>query len=337
MTRKKLLNNHYALIPLVFSGLLVIAVIFLLWQRLATEPTFRESLQEYSGLFIGISGFISFSILVYLIVSVIGSKRVQSVSGGQASILIQKMNTVRQIIEILLDSKLWLPGVKEYIDDEFEGLNFFEVKEFYKGKSKLAIEFLQEKPSFKDTETLYLELKSLLMIDPKQKKLPKNLVTPTYFKTEILEKWIEHKCGSGLWYYFGYKFGNYKGSLDIEAIFDRHQDKIMTLANNIDSELFEENSFNENFFSKLGEYINKDLIPQLFQLQNKTSSSVPKTIKYLYLLFSSSIIIGVLLPLITLLFSLNPIALIVSFGFVIGLLFFLVLTAYPFLNKILEE
>jgi hypothetical protein len=58
MTRKKLLNNHYALIPLVFSGLLVIAVIFLLWQRLATEPTFRESLQEYSGLFIGISGFI---------------------------------------------------------------------------------------------------------------------------------------------------------------------------------------------------------------------------------------------------------------------------------------
>ena len=58
-------------------------------------------------------------------------------------------------------SKIWLPGLKEYIDEEFSGLTFFQVKEFYKGKSKLAIEFLQEKNNYAGTENLYLELKSL--------------------------------------------------------------------------------------------------------------------------------------------------------------------------------
>ena len=113
------------------------------------------------------------------------------------------MNAARKVIEIIYKSKLWRPEVKTFIDDEFEGLSFFEVKEFYKGKSKLAIEYLEEKKGQDDTDTLYLELKSLLYTEPKQKSLPNTIIYPLQYNPAILEKWLEHKVGSGLWYHFG--------------------------------------------------------------------------------------------------------------------------------------
>ena len=151
-------------------------------------------------------------------------------------------------------------------------LIFFEVKEFYKGKSKLAIEFLQESHHYGDTENLYLELKSLLMTKPKVRKLPKNIIYPKIYNKEILEKWLEHKCGSGLLYYFGYKYSIYKETLDIEAVFERHQDKIMSLANSIDPVIFEDSSFNEVFLSKLGDYMSNAILPKLFQLQEDVNT-----------------------------------------------------------------
>lgn len=336
MTKKSIFKDLYALIPSVFSGFLCISLTFVIWQKSDNSPEFTETLYSFIGLFVGISGFIGFSILAYIFFTVFGIQRLKSSANDKLSALVQKMNIVREIADILLDSKLWLPDIKEYMDVEFEGLNYFEVKEFYKGKSKLAIEFLQEKRNFEDTETLYLELKSLLMIDPKQKKIPNTITFPDSFKTEILEKWIEHKVGSGLWYYFGYKFGTYRNALDIEGVFERHQNKIITLANSIDSDLFEESSFNEVFFSKLGEYINKDLLPKLYEQQKGATSQLPEKLRILYTLFTGTILIGVILPLLFLLFQLPVFTLIFSYSFVISILFFLLITIFPFLQKNLQ-
>jgi hypothetical protein len=228
---------------------------------------------------------------------------------------------------------MWLPGLREYIDDEFEGLTFFEVKEFYKGKSKLAIEFLQESHNYQDTENLYLEMKSILMTSPREKQIPESIRYPNMYDKDIVSKWLEHKCGSGLWYYFGYKFGDFKESLDYNAVFERHQEKIMTLANSIDSEVFEDSSFNEVFLAKLGEYMSKEVIPKLVQVQGRTDKQIPSVIRYLYSLFLILALSGVLLPLLFMLFNLSIITLVVSYSLVISVIFFIAISFYQFVMK----
>jgi len=333
MRKKSFFKDLYAIIPLIFSGLLCIALIFLLQQKVQAVPTFVQNLTDFSTIFISISGFLSAIIMVYLASAAVSMKNTKEIVVDQLSKITQQMHNFRSIIEILLRSKMWLPGLKEYIDDEFEGLNFFEVKEFYKGKSKLAIEFLQEHHNYQDTENLYLEMKSLLMTSPRDKKIPETISYPRVYDQEIVKKWLEHKCGSGLWYYFGYKYGVFKEALDYNAVFERHQEKIMTLANAIDSEHFEDSSFNEVFFSKLGEYMTKEVIPKLFQFQEKSTQNLPSIIRYLYVIFLLLVMFGLLLPLAYLLFSLPVILLIGSYAFVISVIFFIATTFYQFLFR----
>lgn len=333
MRKKSFLKDIFAVIPFIFSGLLSIALIFLLWQKTQDTPEFIETLKDVATIFISISGFMAAIIMVYLAFQASGLKNTRHTAVDALSSITQKMHNFRSIVELLMRSKMWLPGLQEYIDDEFSGLNFFEVKEFYKGKSKLAIEFLQESHHYGDTENLYLEMKSLLMTSPRDKKIPDTINFPTIYNKEIVEKWLEHKCGSGLWYYFGYKFAVYKDSLDIESIFERHQEKIMTLAHGIDSEAFEDSSFNEVFISKLGEYMSKEVLPKLHQFQGSVGQKLPSIIRYLYVIFLVLVLFGLLLPIASLLFSLPSFALIVSYALVISTIFFIATTFYQFLNK----
>lgn len=333
MKKKSIFRDLFALIPLVFSGLLCITLVFLLWQKNNSNPDFETTLTNITTIFISISGFLAAIIMVYLAFSALGLKNNRVFVIDSLSKITQKMHNFREIIGLLLQSKMWLPGLKDYIDDEYEGLNFFEVKEFYKGKSKLAIEFLQESHHYGDTENLYLELKSLLMTKPKERKLPKNIQFPKIYDKAIIEKWLEHKCGSGLLYYFGYKYGIYKETLDIESVFERHQDKIISLANSIDPEVFEDSSFNEVFLSKLGDYMSNDVMPKLYQLQEDVNTDMPSLLKYLYGVFLFLVIFGVLLPLGFLLFNLPILLLIISFASIVSIIFFLATTFYQFLSK----
>jgi len=333
MRKKSFIKDLYSLIPLIFSGLLCIISIFILWQKNSTVENFTETLTDVSTVFISISGFLAAIIMVFIAISVINLKNSRNSINNDLDQITQKMHHFRTIVEILLRSKIWLPGLKEYIDNEFEGLNFFEVKEFYKGKSKIAIEFLQEHPNYNETENLYLELKSLLMAHPKEKNIPENIAYPKVYSKNMVSKWLEHKCGSGLWYYFGYKFGIYKESLDINAVFERHQDQIMTLANKMDSEVFEDSSFNEVFLSKLGEYIVNDVLPKLYQFMDKTEEKLPSVYKYLYSISVFFVFFGVLIPLFYILFFLPVILLIISYSTILGLIFFITTTFYHFLSR----
>ena len=333
MRKKSFFKNLHALIPLVFSGLLCITLIFLLWNKYNADPVFADKLTNITTIFISISGFLAAIIMVYLASSALVLKNNRIIIIDNLSKITQKMHNFREIVGLLLQSKMWLPGLKEYIDEEFSGLNFFEVKEFYKGKSKLAIEFLQENHHYGDTENLYLELKSLLMTKPKEKKLPKNINYPKIYDSAIIEKWLEHKCGSGLLYYFGYKYGIYKETLDIDSVYERHQDKIMALANSIDSEAFEDSSFNEVFLSKLGDYMSNDVMPKLYQLQDNVNTRLPRILNYLYSIFLFLVVFGVLLPLGFLLFNLPIILLVISYATVVSIIFFLATTFYEFLSK----
>ncbi len=331
--KKKSLNKDLSIIlPLVFSGLLCIVSILVLFEKLNSLPRFSERLASLLNVFLSISGLLSAFILAYLAFAVMALKKNRTSAVGSLSTITKKMHDFRSIVELLMRSKMWLPGLKENVDEEYDGLTFFEVKEFYKGKSKLAIEFLQENHNFSETENLYLELKSLLMTSTKDKKVIEEVYYPQIYNKDILEKWLEHKCGSGLWYYFGYKFGSFKEALNLDAVFERHQDKIMVLANTIDSTAFEDSSFNEVFLSKLGEYMSKEVMPKLYQFQAATNNKLPKILRYLYVIFLIISIFGILLPLSYLLFNLPAIVLIISYSIVVSVVFYITTTVYQFLN-----
>lgn len=315
------------------SGLLCIGLIFVLLNRLESNASFIKVLEGLSNIFMSISGFLAVFIMICLIFLTLTIKDRKSKMIDSLGLVTEKMHRVRSIVDLLLSSNLWLPGLKEYIDLEFSGLSYFDVKEFYKGRSKLAIEFLQENNHFGDTETLYLELKSLLMTKVKEKRLPRKITFPTVYSRDIVLKWIEHKCGSGLMYYFGYKYGVFKEMLNLKNVSEIHQDKIMKLALEIDKEEFEDSSFNEVFFSKLGDYITKDIMPQLFRLHDKVKTGLTPAMKYLYVLFLVLIFFGLLVPLAYVLFSISVLFLIISYALVISIIFFITTTFYGFLTN----
>ena len=130
MKKKSLVRDMYSVIPLVFSGVLCIALIFLLRNKVLTTPEFSDRLADLSILFIAISGFIALLLMVYLASATLRLKSTKELAVNHLSKITKQMHNFRNIIELLLRSKMWLPGLRAYIDEEYAGLTFFEVKEF---------------------------------------------------------------------------------------------------------------------------------------------------------------------------------------------------------------
>lgn len=336
MGNKSFFKDIGALIPLILSGLIVLLLSFYLWGNLQSNPEFLSIIQNVLNITMIISGVLATSIMFYLATIVINLRNKRNSIVSDLDKVTQKMHSFRNIIDLLYRSKMWLPGLKQYLDEEYANLNFFEVKEFYKGYSKLAIEFLQENHPYQDTENLYLEFKALLITSPKEKVVSENIRYPRHYDNAIVEKWLEHKCGSGLWYYFDYKFATYKSALDLDAVFERHQDKIMTLAQSIDSETFEDSSFNEVFLSKLGEYMNKEVIPKLHQFQTFAAQKLPRMVNSIFSLFVVLVSFGVLAPLLYLILNLDPTVAILSVAMTIAVIFYIMTSFYQFLTKEIE-
>ncbi|OAB78856.1 hypothetical protein [Cochleicola gelatinilyticus] len=327
-------SNHkqlYILIPFVFSLGLFGILLFVFHQKATVSLEFEKQLEGLLYIFIAISIVLLLLIYFYVVKTMSKWRNRVDDSSGSYNIVIQKMHDFRKIVTILLESKLWLPGLKSYIDDEFEGLTYFDVKDFYKGKSKQAIEFLQEDHHYGDTENLYLELKSLLFTNSLQKATPSITIYPKNYKPKLVEKWHTHKCGSGLWYFFGYKYALYKESLDIEGISEDKQDKMIQLASKMDPQVFEDSSFNELFLSKLGEYATKKIIPNLLSERLKNKAKLPVSVLYLNILFVIITCMGIILPLVYLLFNVPVQVLILSISFIISTVFFLSTTFFQFI------
>ncbi len=333
MPNKSFPKDLYSILAMAGSGILCVALIFLLNIKNENTLGFESILRNLTTIFIAVSGLLSAILMIFLATSAMALKSSKAKIITKISKTTQKMHNFRSIAEIMFNSNIWLPGLKDYIEKEFAELSYFEVKEFYKGKSRLAIEFLQQTHHYGETENIYLELKSLLMTNPKEKAIPEIINYPISYNNSIIEKWSEHKCGAGLWYVFGYKYGNYKQSINLEAIFDRHQEKILTLANTIDNNVFENSSFNEVFFSKLWEYMTKDVIPKLYQFQSQLDRKAPRLVCYLYIIFLLLMVFGVLLPLIYLMLGFSSWVIIVGYSIVISTIFYIAITFHVFLSK----
>ena len=135
MKRQSLRKDLYPIIAFVVSGALCAGLIFLLYEKNAHTLGFADILKNLTTIFIGISGFLSAILMVFLAASAMNSKSNRAKIIDKIAKVTQKMHNFRSIAEIMFNSNIWLPGLKDYIEKEFAELTYFEVKEFYKGKS----------------------------------------------------------------------------------------------------------------------------------------------------------------------------------------------------------
>lgn len=277
------------------------------------------------------------SILVVVLLGFILSKTARLKFSGDSLFqeiqkLTQQVHYFRDIADILIRSSVWTPGLKEYIDEEFSSLNYFLVKEFYKGRSKLALEYIEEKDRYGETEILYLETKSLLLNDPSKSSV-KGYMNPKEYDVRMLKKWTEHKVGMGWNHYFGFKYNQFKEELDIHRVYERHQERILKYAVQLDPLRYRDMGFSEELLSKLGMHLSEEVLPQLLSLTSQSVRKVPKVITVAYILIVLLVIFGVILPTITLLFGLHVLFGFLSITVVVSIIFFLMLSIYPFVKR----
>ena len=105
--RKKLFSiNYFILIPLVFSSILCILLIFFLDQKITNAPAFIELLEQQISLFIAISGVASILLVGYIVFSIFGANRLLGSSNNNLNVLVNKMNAARKIIERVLQREI---------------------------------------------------------------------------------------------------------------------------------------------------------------------------------------------------------------------------------------
>ena len=114
MSKKSFSVNYFTLIPLVFSSILCIFLVYFLDQKITNTATFFETLQDQISTFIGISGFTAIFLLGYIVFSIFGINRIIVSGDNQLNALIEKMNIARKIIEIIFLSHFLLISVLTY-------------------------------------------------------------------------------------------------------------------------------------------------------------------------------------------------------------------------------
>ena len=316
-------------VPALLSVITCITIIFGLQKSLSAELLAQDKLSNVMLLICCISVLMVVVILMLILNKTSQLRHNGSFLNRELHSLTQKVHHFRNIVDLLVRSKVWSPGLKEYIDEEFGDLNFFMMKEFYKGRSKLAVEYIQENNRYGDSESLYLESKAVLLTDPSNSKID-TFINPRNYSVRILKKWAEHKVGSGLWHFFGYKYASFKDELDVNRIFERHQDKILSYAIQLDLHRYQDMGFSEELISKIGEQMSEDVIPRLLTLTLQARQKVPRIINTAYVLLIILVIFGIFQPIALFLFVLPSIFTYISIGIVLSLLLFITLSIYPF-------
>ena len=246
--------------------------------------------------------------------------------------LTQQVHSFRKIVALLVKSNVWAPGLVNYMEQEFASLNYFKMKEFYKGNSKIAVDYTEKNKRYGDTESLYLEAKSILLYDTSHSKVD-TLRIPGKYPVRLLKKWVEHKVGKGLWHYFGFKYPYKNTGLDINRISEKAQDKILNYAIEIDLNRYQDIGFCENLLSQLGEQMSQEVIPRLLELTLEKRQRTPLSLILAYFVMVLIFTFGLLLPLAIVLFSLPYFFTYVAITTVIAMLPFIFPAVCPFYCK----
>lgn len=200
---------------------------------------FYERIVTIRAEIITISGILTGIFIAYLVSRILQIREERISVLPKLNDLTQKLHAFRKIIKKLVNSSLWVNGLHNHINQNYQGLSFFDVGEigFVNGKpTQQAKDFVNDH-NFGDTASFLLELKSFLTNESEfDTPLHSEFDVPVYYNSKTLATWIKYNCSNGLWYYFGHKYQVYIGDLHLHKVNPEDQQEIKKLCLKIDSE-----------------------------------------------------------------------------------------------------
>jgi len=333
---KKLYAKIIRILPLTLTVIVFILLLSTLLCKLCNSNDFLAIILENKPNIVTISGLLSGFIIAFLTAKVLQIRQEKINEKSNWNEITQKLHKYRKIINKLLLSQLWSEGTKHDIDTKYKGLTIFDVREisFFNSKpTKQAREFVRDTNKSSLAE-LYLELKSFIF---EQYTIDESLYSEfevmLYYDIITLQKWNEHHCGNGLYYFFDYKYSTYKNEFNWDGITSENKDEIIEIALDIDRERYKNLTFGPELLSKLGTQLIDEVLPKLTKTQEFIESDLPHIVKKLFLISGITIVFGILLPIVNGIYTISPILDIISISTILSVCFFLVISFYGFMKR----
>jgi len=328
---KKIYKMILSGLPLLVS---IIGFVFLFITCYNADAYSDERIISVRADIISISGILSGIIIAYLSSKVLQIRQEKINKLPDLKELTQKLHRFRKICHKLTHSNMWAPGMESLLGNTYEGLTYFDVNEnkFVNSKiSEQASQFIQDKTK-SNTSYLYLQLKSFESDIFFDETVYSEFEVPKYYSITILEKWIKHECGSGLYYYFDHEYSTYKNSLKLHEVIEEYQEDIIQACLYIDKERYQNQVFDNKLLAKLGTQVTTDILPRLLRLQLYIEQPLPKIITYLYIVLLLLITFGVSLPILIKVYDLDIIFDIISLSTILGTSIYLITSFYNLLR-----
>lgn len=323
-------------IPMVFALIIFLSIFLSLYFKLLNDCNLAKTLELVQSDILTISGILSAIMIAYLTSKVLQFRSEKLSHIPRLTELTQKVHKFRAIANKLIYSDLWPRGLPSFVNQDYKGLSHFDIREIIFVDAKVteqATEFT-EKNKYGGAANLFLELKTLVSAEiPFDETLYSEFDVPIYYKTDILKKWVRYDCGNGLWYYFSHKYNSYKEDLRLDNVLSFYYEDIKNLSIQIDKERYKDLEFGEELLAKLGTQFHSSIIPELLRVQLYIDTGVPKIVSYLFIILCNLISFGIVLPLITKIYSLSSIFEITSISVIVALCFYLITSFYSFLKR----
>ena len=329
------MKTIYKYAPILVSVLISLTIYILLFCKLCSQSNFTLALASSKDIILTIAGLLSGIIMAYLTSKVLQLREERMVNLPQINELTQKVHKFRSIINKILSTDLLPQAGRNIVDTKYKGLTFFDYKEilFVGSKpSELSTKYSQD-THCGGISNLYLELRSFV---PKGHQFDETLYSEfeisKFYETLLLEKWVKYDCGNGLWYYFDNEYAIYKNKFNFN-IYQEYQKEILMLCLQIDKERYQGMQFDNQLLAKLGTQMHSDIIPKLFKAQLSIEKGLPVIINYLFSIFVLLVLLGVIIPLLSNLFTLCPVWDIISISGTIGICSYIILSFYGFMKQ----
>lgn len=292
--------KHKNKIVITLSLLFVIALIIFLsifhFKEADKIDVVLNNILQFSGIYS--------AILITFIVSKIFQIRQEKLERLQEIIVLSNKTTdFRRICDIILESEdFWKSQTKDKLESKFKHLTYFHIhiEENLENQyvQKLKDQFYEEKD--KPGADLYLALKCFVKNGNKRfhMELSDEYDYNIIYAYEIIDKWVGAQASNVFWYYFQYKWHNYREIFNLSGISKNDKEKIISLANKIDSKGNKTAEFDKDILVDLGNYFNFLVLPRLFQLTRINEMGISKTLNLIIVNLVMVMIFGVFLPII---------------------------------------
>lgn len=329
----KYLKRKTTIVSIVVSAVALIIMAYSYY----TDLKYKYILKNTLSVIITVTGVLIGTVIVYIM-----SKQSQIIEHTKCKIpkikeLTNKIDCFVKIANYMLNSNLLSDEAKKLIDNEYEGLNYFDYRKntyVNANTTEQSIRYCEDERN-NGISNLYLELRTFCpresdFNDDKYKKKEHGV-----YNIDLIEEWVKYDCGNGLWYYFENEYSNYKNNgLNINGNIQRFEKEIFENYLKINDSPDNSSVLDENLFAKLGTKI-YNIIRELYEIQYVADKGLEQKNRDINIMFSLSIIFGIILPIFDLIFdSLFPFLSIISISVMIGIYSVLALT---FIDTICRE